>query len=191
MFKGSSIKILLIGPQQSGKSRLANYIADREDISQNGYRPTAGVRILEFEKEAPKNPKRPGSEKVIVELWDMSGDNKYDSCWPAVMKDAQGVICVYNAENPKHEQELEWWVNQISKKAGIPAAQNVVFAHHLTGKAIKGQSKLPKSLSSLTVHDTSIEEGNQTIHPAFEKFFNSLMLSIYEKQEKEENRLMN
>lgn len=74
MFKGASIKILIIGPPQSGKSRLANYIADREDISSNGYRPTAGVRILEFEKEAPKNPKRPGSEKVIVELWDVSGD---------------------------------------------------------------------------------------------------------------------
>lgn len=58
------------------------------------------------------------------------------------MKGANGVILVYNAENPKHEVELEAWVNQISRKAGIPASLNVVFAHHLTGRPIKGQSKL-------------------------------------------------
>lgn len=70
------MKILIIGPPQSGKSRLANFIADREDNSTFGYRPTVGVRILEFEKEAPKNPRRPGQEKVMVELWDVSGDTK-------------------------------------------------------------------------------------------------------------------
>jgi Rab-like protein 5 len=28
--------------------------------NRNNYRPTAGTRILEVEKDAPKNPKRPG-----------------------------------------------------------------------------------------------------------------------------------
>jgi Rab-like protein 5 len=42
-------------------------------IFRNNYRPTAGCRILELEKEAPKNPKRPGQDKVMVELWDVSG----------------------------------------------------------------------------------------------------------------------
>ncbi len=41
------------------------------------YRPTVGVRIVEFEKEAPKNPKRPGQGKVLIELWDCSGDPKF------------------------------------------------------------------------------------------------------------------
>jgi intraflagellar transport protein 22 len=60
MLKGQSVKIIIIGPVQSGKSTLTNFIADREDIPSSSYRPTAGVRVLEFEKEAPKNPKRPG-----------------------------------------------------------------------------------------------------------------------------------
>ena len=71
------VKILIIGPVQSGKTTIANFLADRGDQLNTGYRPTAGVRILEFEKEAPKNPKRPGQDKVIVELWDLSGDPKY------------------------------------------------------------------------------------------------------------------
>ena len=47
-----------------------------------------------------------------------------------------------------------------------------------------------KSLSNLNVHDTSIEEGSQTIVPAFDKFFSTMMMHIFEKQEKEENNLM-
>jgi Rab-like protein 5 len=39
---------------------MANFLADREDVLSESYRPTAAVRIVEFEKEAPKNPKRPG-----------------------------------------------------------------------------------------------------------------------------------
>lgn len=74
MFKGHKVKILMIGPMQAGKSTIANFIADREDISSSYYRPTVATRVLEFEKEAPKNPRRPGSEKVLIELWDVSGD---------------------------------------------------------------------------------------------------------------------
>lgn len=70
------IKILIIGPVQSGKSTIANYISEKSDTPLP-YRPTAGVRILEFEKQAPKNPKRPGQDKVMIELWDISGDTKY------------------------------------------------------------------------------------------------------------------
>jgi GTPase SAR1 family protein len=150
MFKGQTVKILLIGPVQSGKSTIANFLGDREDVLGGGYRPTVGVRVVEFEKEAPKNPRRPGQEKVLVELWDMSGDSRYpfpsalrfDNGWPAIQKGAQGIIFVYNADNPKHEQELEGWVNSFPKKIGIPATLCVGFAHHLSGKPIKGTSKL-------------------------------------------------
>ena len=49
------VKILIIGPSASGKSTVANFLAGRKNIISQNYRPTNGVRILEFEKEAPKN----------------------------------------------------------------------------------------------------------------------------------------
>lgn len=76
MNKGQSIKILVIGPMQSGKTAITNFLGDREDVLSAGYRPTQACRIVEFEKEAPKNPRRPVQEKVLVELWDVSGDTK-------------------------------------------------------------------------------------------------------------------
>jgi len=30
-------------------------------------------------------------------------------CWPAIMKDAQGVVLVYNPDNRAHEKEIEIW----------------------------------------------------------------------------------
>lgn len=72
----NTIKILVIGPLQSGKSTISNFLAERAEGPSN-YRPTVGVRILEFEKQAPRNPKRPGQDKVLIELWDISGDSKF------------------------------------------------------------------------------------------------------------------
>jgi len=44
------IKILIIGPKSSGKSTIANFLGGRKHILTKNYRPTNGVRILEFEK---------------------------------------------------------------------------------------------------------------------------------------------
>lgn len=60
MFKGQTVKILLIGPVQSGKTTITNFLGDREDVLSGGYRPTTAMRVVEVEKEAPKNPRRPG-----------------------------------------------------------------------------------------------------------------------------------
>lgn len=55
------------------------------------------------------------------------------------------------------------------------------FAHHVSGAKIASKSKQPKGLSSLTLYDTSLEEASTTVGPAFEKFFNQLMMNYYNK----------
>jgi len=35
----------------------------------------------------------------MVELWDVSGDIKYERCWPAIQENVTGIILVYNSEN--------------------------------------------------------------------------------------------
>ena len=41
----------MVGPVQCGKSALANHLADFQAVPSGEYGATAGVRILEFEKE--------------------------------------------------------------------------------------------------------------------------------------------
>jgi Rab-like protein 5 len=65
-----TVKILVVGPSQSGKSAISDFISERNTTVSSNYRPTAGVRIIEFERDAPHNPKKPATTKTIVELWD-------------------------------------------------------------------------------------------------------------------------
>ena len=43
------VKILLAGPCQAGKTMIANFLSDATESVGGEYRPTIGVRILEFE----------------------------------------------------------------------------------------------------------------------------------------------
>ena len=87
------MKILLIGPSKTGKSTLASFLAGALDSTTPAAEPapTVGVRILEF-----------AAAGAPVELWDVSGDQSYENTWPAVQKDADGVILCYAPEAPGH-----------------------------------------------------------------------------------------
>jgi Rab-like protein 5 len=87
MFK---TKIIILGPCKSGKTTIANYLADATENFGGEYRPThgkihthsiiclictLGVRIVEFESnDLELNGRNIDAE---VELWDCSGDRKF------------------------------------------------------------------------------------------------------------------
>ncbi|ELU12598.1 hypothetical protein CAPTEDRAFT_104452, partial [Capitella teleta] len=91
---------------QSGKTTIANFLADATETSGASYHPTQGCRILEFENSVNVNGRSVNAE---VELWDVSGDQKFESCWPAIAKDANGVVFVMNPDHPNHDKQLETW----------------------------------------------------------------------------------
>nr|CAH8848550.1 unnamed protein product [Trichobilharzia regenti] len=63
-------------------------------------------RILEYEQKLKVKGK---VIKVEVELWDVSGDKKFEACWPAIFKGSHGIVFVYNPDNSNHEKELNEW----------------------------------------------------------------------------------
>ncbi len=97
------VKIVMVGPCQAGKTVLANFISDSTEtpISET-YRPTHVVRILEFESQNLNVNNR--YAKADVELWDASGNHSFESSWPAIQRDAHGVIFVFD---PEREQVCE------------------------------------------------------------------------------------
>ena len=38
---------------------------------------------------------------------DTSGSGNYESCWPAIKKDAHGIVFVFNPENSAHVKQLD------------------------------------------------------------------------------------
>lgn len=84
------IKIVVVGPQKSGKSGLVSFLAGVSDSPTGlAMEPTIALRILETERKG-----------IPIELWDTSGDQSFENTWPAVQKDADGIMLVYNPEIP-------------------------------------------------------------------------------------------
>ena len=79
---------------------IANMIADHDEAfgspNVGPYKPTVASRILECERELSA---KWDTDNVTVELWDVSGDHKYESCYPAIMDKCNGVILVYDPQN--------------------------------------------------------------------------------------------
>jgi len=61
-------------------------------VINSSYRPTAGVRILEFEVMVTDHQNN--SVKVDVELWDCSGNPNLESCWPAMAYRTDGMLLI-------------------------------------------------------------------------------------------------
>ncbi|XP_053185681.1 intraflagellar transport protein 22 homolog [Scomber japonicus] len=142
MFK---VKILLIGPNESGKTVLANFLADTTAENVGGeYRPTQGVRILEFESKLEGGSDNKACE---LELWDCSGDFKFESCWPALMKDSSGVMIIFNPDVPSHLKEVETWHSMFISSQGLQDSQCLLMAHHKPGCAVEGRLSLGNPLA--------------------------------------------
>lgn len=80
---GTTFKIAVIGPQRVGKTALCNTLSEFSSIPSTDYRPTAGCRILEFDKEFTDDQiknidflKRNHMFRLKIQLWDVSGDKR-------------------------------------------------------------------------------------------------------------------
>jgi GTPase SAR1 family protein len=82
----SKIKLIVVGPLKSGKSTITNILGELAEGVTEIYRPTIGTRIVELERDPP--PAVASFGKINLELWDVSGDFKYEKCWGPIQSEA-------------------------------------------------------------------------------------------------------
>ncbi|XP_045172377.1 intraflagellar transport protein 22 homolog [Mercenaria mercenaria] len=187
MFKA---KILVLGPCESGKTALSNFLADATDTSSGEYHPTQGVRILEFENHNP-GAGHGRQSAVEVELWDCSGDKKFEACWPAMAKDTTGIIFVYNPDQPNHDKDLENWYAYFIDDQGIKETSCCVFAHHKPSAPDRERAQLSTCFSNIPVVHTNIEEDSESVRNQFSQFLAKLTVALSDKRDQEELSIMN
>ncbi|XP_049930709.1 intraflagellar transport protein 22 homolog [Epinephelus moara] len=181
MFKA---KILFIGPNESGKTVLANFLSDTPENVGGEYRPTQGVRILEFES----HPEGTGDNlKCEVELWDCSGDFKFESCWPALMKDSSGVVIIFNPDVPSHLKEIETWHSMFISSQGLQDSQCLLMAHHKPGSGVEdGRLPLASHLGRLPLIHSNLEDEPEDVRQAFHRYLENVVRTMSESREREE-----
>ncbi|MGH0176336.1 UNVERIFIED_CONTAM: hypothetical protein FKN15_072443 [Acipenser sinensis] len=173
---------------QSGKSVLANFLSDATESIGGEYSPTQGVRILEFEFQSASGfEKNAGCE---AELWDCAGDTKFESCWPALMKDSSGVVLVFNPDMPSHWKEIETWYSSFVSTQGVQDSQCLLIAHHKPGSGADNRRLAPQ-LSKLNLIHSNLEEDPEEVRQEFRRYLGSVVKSLSESREREEMSIIN
>ena len=121
-----------------------------------------------------------------VELWDCSGDKKYENCWPAILRDAHGVIMVYDPTVKSQEKDIELWHKAFVQGMNLPDSQIMLFAH--TPAAMPGATvQPPLSLSKFAHLRTSLDDDQLSapMKHAFDAFLSKVAVGMAQKSREE------
>jgi len=169
MFKA---KIVVVGPCKSGKTSISNFLGDQGDVISSAYRPTIGVRILEFESSISTSQ---GHKKIDVELWDCSGNESCEGCWPALASDADGVLLVYDPFDARVSPSIESFYKYFVSGQNLKDEHCLVFANCKSND--EKNSEISSPFPSVTFEVTNLEEDPETVRSSF----NNLLQNVFHK----------
>ncbi|XP_014773442.1 intraflagellar transport protein 22 homolog isoform X1 [Octopus bimaculoides] len=184
MFKA---KVLLLGPMESGKTVLANFLCKATEVT--NISPTVGVRIMEFEQPMILDGRNTVAD---IELWDCSGDHRYESCWAAFSKDANGIIFVYNPDRTNHNKELEELLAYFLPQTGL-TTNHCFCVSNVRAEAYNApvRSELPPSFQNIQCIEANLESSSADLREQLEKFLMTVLVAMTDKRDQEELSIMN
>ncbi|XP_045448234.1 intraflagellar transport protein 22 homolog [Melitaea cinxia] len=168
----------MIGPSDSGKTAIANFLSESINVEEvNSARPTQGVRIVEFAlSHLNINEKQC---KVDIEMWDCSGDHRFESCWPAFRLRVQGVIlvCSSNTANVA-ARELELLYNYFVSQAKLSPKQCVVFYNCTDDQEDIESLNLSSTFSKISQVAVNLKSGGNRLKIDFSNFVTSILQTL-------------
>ncbi|XP_078535481.1 intraflagellar transport protein 22 homolog isoform X4 [Lissotriton helveticus] len=112
---------------------------------------------------------------------------RFESCWPAMMKDSHGVVIVFNPDLPSHLKELEVWYSSFVHQQRLQDNQCLLLAHHKPGSGgDKGRLMLAPSLTKLRLAHSNLDEEPEDVRMEFLKFLEGVINSMSENRDREE-----
>ncbi|XP_041979676.1 intraflagellar transport protein 22 homolog isoform X2 [Aricia agestis] len=161
---------------QSGKTAVANFLSESSAADDVISRPTQGVRIVEIQLSLNVNDKQC---KVDVELWDCSGDHKFESCWPAFRAGVHGVIlvCSPNTVNVA-AREMELLYNYFVSQAKLSAKQCVVLYNCSEDQDDLDVLNLSPTFSKVSQVAVNLKTGGNRLKIDFSNYITSVLQSL-------------
>lgn len=183
-----TLKVALVGPKSSGKTRIANHLAGLLFPSEIKTEPTIGCRILTFDKQFPTKTREGAAVDVVtrIELWDLSGDMRFEACWPAVADEMHAVIVVFDPGSKQQAQDVRLWCEWFAARGRLQNEQCMIFAHGnltanhkpLTVKA--GGRQLPMRIVNVNLKArTDPEEDAERIVTSVDIEFTKFLGGVY------------
>ncbi|XP_062515422.1 intraflagellar transport protein 22 homolog [Corticium candelabrum] len=184
-----SVKLLVVGPPEAGKTAVSNFLSDISESTSGTYRPTQGVRILEF----PVHSLRIGGRNVTaeVELWDCAGSPRFESCWPAFWKDTDGVVVVCDQQQGNYAKQIELWYSQFVQQQGLKDLQAMVIFNRKDSSAGNLRLQLSSRLANVSQFVANLEEDPDSLRTEFNRFLCNVLGVVAEKRDQQELSIMN
>ena len=165
------MKLILCGPSKVGKTTIANSLSEFSHVVSPDYHPTRGVRILELEKtltgESAKKLqaiKKSSTPNLNLEIWDISGDKKFQNCWPAIKYGAHAIIIVVDAVSVRYESSLDEWLNTFCTDFDNKRIACFSYRKDDAKKEVKGK-KTCNQLPSMPIYE--VKNDMSVLLPAF------------------------
>ena len=174
------IKIIVVGDSGVGKTNLINrFASDKFDTNSKA---TIGV---EFVYKTLKINK----EVIKVEVWDTAGQERYRAITSSYYKGAKGAIIVYDITNEDSFNNVESWMNEVTKK-GKTDMQFLLVGNKkdlINDRKVTEQKGIDKAkeLNMNLFEASALEKTNVN------EAFNYLVKEIYLNIRKEKNINMN
>ncbi|XP_072949269.1 intraflagellar transport protein 22 homolog [Epargyreus clarus] len=169
------LKIVMVGPSESGKTLAANFISECMNIEEaSPPKPTQGVRIVEFELSNLNIDGK--TSKIDIELWDCSGDHKFESCWPSLRLGVQGVILMCSP-NTMHtaSRELELLYNYFVSQTKLSPKQCVLFYNTADDQEDIDSLNLSSTFSKVSQVAINLKSGSNKLKVDFSNYVASIL----------------
>ena len=181
--KGKIFKVIVIGDKSVGKTAIVNRYTKNEFY--NKYQSTIGADFYSKKVEF-------GYESVKLDIWDLSGDEKYNQLFNAYSKDIKGCFIVYDISKKESFDNLNKKFNLIKN---IAEFENRDIAIILVGnkKDLEEERKVTTkegeefaNKMGCLFFETSAQN-NENINEIFEKMLNEINTLVPKPQQPKAN----
>jgi small GTP-binding protein len=106
-----SFRVVVVGDSEAGKtSIIQNYVRNTFEPNQKN---TVGAVFHTISREV-------NGQKVLMQVWDTAGQEKYRSIGPIYYRNACAAIAVFDATVVNFEKSLEEWIVSVKRSTTDP-----------------------------------------------------------------------
>ena len=160
-------QLLLIGDSSVGKTSL---IYNYTDHSNSNSLQMATVGIDYFTKDEIIN-----NIKIRTKIWDTAGQERYKSFTQSFLRNAQGVMIVFDVSNRDTFDNLKYWISSLNSSLGNDNNVKIIIIGNKIDKIHREVSKEEAEIftKNLKIHylETSVRE-NINIKESFRYILN-------------------
>ena len=174
-------KVIIIGMLGVGKTSIIHSLMNNEVDKE--YSPTMSLDIKHIQTKV--------NDKIIqIQIWDSCGNDKLAQQMPNLFKDAFIAIIVYAINNKKSFEELKKWYNLVKEYS----FDNIIFLIGNKSDLEEEREIAKENVETFKNNYDDIKiffETSALNHENMDKLLDNIVISIYEKDINDENKLDN